>query len=163
MWPDTVVLSLFVTRQRSDRFVATGAAWLGGLALAFSVFTFFAGLSGESLGERRAGLVLGILSGCLGALFLGVAARGFRRQRERLELGAAVLAGTLFSLTDLAARIGCSEPRTAALIELGRREGWLSFMGREPVYGTDPVLPQSNGIKRDQSGWTTKGQAGSRR
>jgi len=107
--------------------------------LFFAVFTFFAGLSSPEVGVRRIGLILGTSTGLVGVAVVAVAVRADRRVRGRLRLGGAILAGALFSLDDLASRMGCSSAPASRRLDAARREGWLSFMGQGSVYATAPT------------------------
>jgi hypothetical protein len=151
MWPDAVVLPELVRRQRKGRLVASVAACIAGMALIFSVFVFFAGLSSEELGVLRVGILLGIVSCIVGSSLLWLALRRWRGARQELRLAAAVLAGATFDLRDLAARLRCSEARAEQLVAAGRRAGWLRCIGHGMSYGPPPTRSnqtRSSAIKR---------------
>ncbi len=163
MSPESVVLVAFARAQRREQRLLAIVSVLATAALLFSAFTTFAGLSSDELGVLRAGLILGFVSGAVGLTMVALAVRAARRHRFRLRLGAAVMASPSFGEGELAHRLGWSAARLRTVVARAGREGWLTFMAREPMYGATPGHPESNAINRDQSGVKTKGQVGSNR
>lgn len=163
MSPEAVVLVAFARTQRREQRVSAVASTLAAVALLFATFTTFAGLSSDELGVLRAGLVLGVASGAAGLMLVALAVRSAQRQRLRFHLGAAIMASPSFGEGELAHRLGWSTAKLRTVVAQAGREGWLTFMAREPVYGAAPGHPQSNAINRDQSGVTTKGHVGTSR